>query len=237
MTTITINKWDEFNPRKDRQRHYWFRLNNDFFSSPDLCDLNMEQKWLWVCLLAHASRMGSATFEYKPSYFEKSFSLTKSKMDKALEELSKCGVVVVTERLPDGYQSVTERCPTIQNKQYNTNNTNKQLSAVAKLAPPENSPDDLLNCIPQETRARWVALYPDELFLKRELIKAHGYYVTDNPTKCPKSVKGWQRALSMWFERAWTWQAKNTKGKSNNVADLTAEDLARMMTGGPDESA
>lgn len=99
------------------------------------------------------------------------------------------------------------------------------VTAAAKLTAPDSSPESLIKLIPQETRDRWLALYGDDGFLKRELIKAHGYYVTDNPTKCPKSIRGWCTALSSWFERAWTWRAKNTQGQSQNWDEKKRQDL------------
>ena len=51
MATITINKWDEFQPRKDRKNHLWFRLENSIAFSRALHKLSADQKWFWVCLM------------------------------------------------------------------------------------------------------------------------------------------------------------------------------------------
>lgn len=49
---IVILKFDKYNPRKDRKRHSWFRVDNTIFL--DL-DLPPEQSWFWITLVAQAS--------------------------------------------------------------------------------------------------------------------------------------------------------------------------------------
>lgn len=84
------------------------------------------------------------------------------------------------------------------------------------------SVDQLLTLLPKETLLRWSQLYDDKDFLRREVTKAFGYYVQDNPKKCPKNKVGWCRALSSWFERGWSYRAKGIKGKGSEEAEADA---------------
>jgi hypothetical protein len=49
---IVILKFNKYNPRKDRKRHSWFRVDNTVF-----IDLSIppEQCWFWITLVAQAS--------------------------------------------------------------------------------------------------------------------------------------------------------------------------------------
>lgn len=68
----------------------------------------------------------------------------------------------------------------------------------------------LLAALPAKTLTRFRALYPDEEFIRRELIRAHGWY-TERPRQTPKTVRGWCSALSSWLERGWRFAGKSTK--------------------------
>ena len=85
-----------------------------------------------------------------------------------------------------------------------------------------NSVEELIGSLPKETLDRWGELYPDKDFLKRESLKAFGYYCHDNPKKRPASRSGWCRALGSWFERSWPNFAKSIPGKkrSGGFADV-----------------
>jgi hypothetical protein len=211
----------------------WFAMPNDILLHPDFMVITGAEfkAYIWICGVA--SKLNQDKIRVYPDLCARQVNITKNDVLRCIEKLEEKRwdrVACVSRDTQETHESHTTR----QDKTRQDKTKYKLLSAVAKLAPPENSPDELLNSIPLETRSRWVALYQDELFLKRELIKAHGYYVTDNPAKCPKSVKGWQRALSMWFERAWTWQAKNTKGKPKEV---TTEDILKSLEDNPNDVA
>jgi hypothetical protein len=62
--------------------------------------------------------------------------------------------------------------------------------------------DDLIAAIPAKSKQRWMQLYEDTEFLRRETIKAMAWY-ENNPRKYPKNLRGWVAALSSWFERSW----------------------------------
>lgn len=90
------------------------------------------------------------------------------------------------------------------NKNTYYSNAVVQNSHTAAKEPEEfNDPETLIQKIPKNTKSRWLALYNgDEEFLRREAIKAFGYY-ENNPRKKPKTLRGWTQALSSWFERGW----------------------------------
>ena len=60
---ITILNWDKYqremkggeNRRRSRD---WIALSTDLLHDPDLVELTVEQRWLWVAMLLHAGRVG-----------------------------------------------------------------------------------------------------------------------------------------------------------------------------------
>lgn len=103
ITSITINKWESFQPRKDRSNHTWFRVENTIAFSETLHGLSADQKWFWICLLAYASKKNSGEIAANWSYFETTFGVTTKRMKEALISIEAHGAVTLsydTERLP-----------------------------------------------------------------------------------------------------------------------------------------
>lgn len=122
---ITIKNWDTFQPRKDRGEHKWFRLENTIAYSETLDALTPDQRWFWVCLLAHASKKGTGTIEFNVPYFEKHFGVSEKQMRKAIEHFTAAGSITVdagNRETPTGYRSETNGTATDRQ----TDNTDKQ---------------------------------------------------------------------------------------------------------------
>lgn len=96
------------------------------------------------------------------------------------------------------------------------------LALPAKPSPTElvdlKSEAEVLNAVPDKTKARWVALYPDADFLRREALKAFNWY-ENNPKKRPKTIRGWSAALSSWFERGWRYHVKTIEANAGSNLD------------------
>ncbi len=110
MEIIRIINMDEYNPRKDRKRHVWFRVENTIAWGPKLFGLNPEQKWFWICLLALASHTQSDWVELDYAYLESTSKVSLENIKDALVHLENKGAIeiedvgnqVVTNRLPSG---------------------------------------------------------------------------------------------------------------------------------------
>lgn len=69
MEIIRILNMEEFNPRKDRKKHSWFRVDNTIVFSKKLHGLSPAQKWLWISIVALASADQRDFLEYDIKYF------------------------------------------------------------------------------------------------------------------------------------------------------------------------
>lgn len=236
MEVIKILNWEKFNPRKDRVRHHWFRVDNDIPFSKTLFGFEPDQKWLWICLLALASKSGKNEIELNEKYLAAHTGLKPSRLRQTIEAFKQHSMISITS--PLGNQSGTNGVlhnNTLHNVHNNTNSTDITSSTVAEAAPAVIEIDrselvsfenekTLIDSIPEATKQRWATLYPDKEFLLREVLKAFNWY-ENNPIKKPKKLRGWISALSSWFERGWpkhlkTIESKKAVGFSEN--EMTA---------------
>ena len=113
------------------------------------------------------------------------------------------------------------------NNNYNTNTTTVARSSRQRQQPMTfNSLDELLNSFDKETLRAWGSLYPDTEFLRRQALKAWEWYRV-NPIKTPKTIKGWHRAFSHWFESDWTKHIK-TINSNKPSSKIDIEDILRQ---------
>lgn len=76
---------DEYNPRKDRKKHVWFRMENTIPFSRNLNGLNPGQKWFWACLIAFASAEQRDWTEYDLGYFMKHVEIGEADVHAAIK--------------------------------------------------------------------------------------------------------------------------------------------------------
>lgn len=87
-----------------------------------------------------------------------------------------------------------------------------------------DSGQNLIEAFDPVTIATWVELYPDETYRRRELLRAWDYY-RSNIAKRPKTMRGWKRALSSWFERGWPKHVAKIPGHTRppSISEILAE--------------
>lgn len=126
---------------------------------------------------------------------------------------------------------------TLQNTTLQNNNTNTT-TAVARNSRHRQQPlkfnslDDLISSFDKETLNTWGELYPDANFIRRQSTKAWAWYRV-NPVKQPKTIKGWHRALSHWFESDWPKYIKTLDSHSPK----STIDIAQILKDLESESA
>lgn len=96
----------------------------------------------------------------------------------------------------------------------------KNSPQVAKAI--ELNENNFLEIIPASTLSRWSSLYPDQEFLRREVLKAMNW-CTVNPKKRPRAVNGWSRFLSSWFERGWVHHVKTIPSQKKSSLQILQE--------------
>lgn len=99
---------------------------------------------------------------------------------------------------------------------------NKPLSEIINF---ENE-TSLIAAIPNDCKERWAKIYPDQLFLNREVLKAFNWY-SANKKRMPKNLRGWIQALSSWFDRAWPKHTKSIQAvqpgfSENQISEILA---------------
>ncbi len=230
---ITILNFSDVMKRKDLKNPTWFAVDIDILTHQDFFKLTSEElrAWLWILIVAVRSKSEHVCLDFEHYEFE-----TRSDKKVILATIEKLDGKRL--RVRDPYRSRTESVhhttlqdKTLQNRTEEEEGTSLEPAQVELLpavppgtaVPPPPPPKVLISQIPAATLARWAALYPQD-FLQRELLKALNYYES-NPRKLPKTVGGWSRTLSSWFERGWEWAAKKYPG----VAPAGKVDIEQIL--------
>lgn len=145
---IKILNFEKFNPRKDRARHHWFRVENDISFSKDLFGLNPGQRWFWIFLLSLASKSQKNEIDFELEYLSIHSGLNIKQTAECLKLFEKRSMISIT-----GYQSVTNRGQTVSyitlhnSTEHNEHNNNAQIPA-RKLA--DSAFEDLYEKYPRK---------------------------------------------------------------------------------------
>jgi hypothetical protein len=94
-TTITINGWDKFNPRKDVRAASWFRLEHGFIEDPDFFDFSIEEKFCWIYLLSIAAKKRGSTFLLNANHAIRVCGIKRGSLDSALQKLQELQIIAV----------------------------------------------------------------------------------------------------------------------------------------------
>lgn len=89
MEVIRILNMEEYNPRKDRKKHSWFRVDNTIGWSKKLHGLDGDQRWFWIFLLSQASFAQTDCVEFDLSYLAEQSKVPEEKILTAIEHFKK----------------------------------------------------------------------------------------------------------------------------------------------------
>ena len=221
---VTVLNWDKYNRRsKDINRPFWFSMSNSMVEDPEFYDFSGDEFKAWIYVLSQASKKGQTEFWICSQHAEGASRIPPEAFASSLEKLQKLGhVLVLGDRAataPRPYRdrtaTATEQNRTEQDTTTTVVDKSTRVVAVvdrrAQVFEPRDE-SELVCGLSEKTRRRWAALYHDEVFCQREIIKAFGYY-ENNPRKKPKTVRGWTQALSSWLERSWTAHVRSIPGQ------------------------
>lgn len=113
--TLTINKWSDYQPRKDLITLTWFRVDTGLFNGQTYFLLKNEGIILFLFLLSEAAKDNKADISLSLDYIADKIKLKNDVILSSLKKLESLQLVHTS------VQNRTESSPTIQ-----TNNTNKQ---------------------------------------------------------------------------------------------------------------
>lgn len=237
MSTLNIEmkNWEKFNPRSDRANYTWFRLNNDFFD--ELFSLTSDEKILYIFLLTRASKKNNSAFDLDLNYVCAILQKSEREILKYIHGLTNHGVIMTAESrqkagmkpaesrhsaslLPATYETNVrdERNETNETNETRRTNTSTELEQVqhhGHFHETENPIlQKLLETVKPSTQSAWLAAYPDEEWIKGELLKAHAW-IDVNPRKTPKNFS---RFFGGWLARGWERYRKTIESKNPNTA-------------------
>lgn len=234
VVQIELRNWEKFNPRSDRANYSWFRLNNDFFD--ELFSLSSEQKIIYIFLLTRASKKNNPSFDLDINYASAILKLSDKTIIKQIQHLAELGVITPAESrqkagaepslLPATYET-NVRDETNVTRRTNTSIVLEQIQHDGGIKDQTGNPilENLLKLVKPSTQAAWLAAYPDQEWIKTELLKAHAW-IDVNPKKAPKHFP---RFMGNWLARGWeqyrkTLQSQNPKTAYKGIKAILDEE-------------
>lgn len=191
---LEIINFEKFNPRTDRKRHAWFRLDNDFINDEKLFKLSPLEKFVWIGLLAFRSKKMEQIFDLDLEYLADQLEVKKNIISSAIQKLSDSKALKIHETVTIGNHLVSTGSPT---NERTDERTNGRRPATA---------DD----ISEELKAQWIKTYKDEKWIDFEISAAKSW-ILSNPTKAPKS--DFKRFYNSWLKRGWENHRKTLQAK------------------------
>lgn len=161
LLQVEVNNWLEYNPRSDRKVYTWFRFQNDFFMNHKIHGLSDTSKLVWIFILCEASKNFGEAMNIDT--FLTSTLLRKNEADviKSIHELTRLGVITVTNKLPNGNSTNDTNVTNV------TNDTNEEIHCS------NSTPLVALRPEPEPLPAKTRRLNPAEQSLNAEIWKAY----------------------------------------------------------------
>lgn len=138
---IKINKWVDYNPRKDINAPTWFRFKHTFFENSSFYSFSSEERLSWVYILCERSKIiEDRFFTVNSEHFHRMTSFAFTVMKSACKKLEKNQTISI-RTVRGRYAGVIDPVPTRQDKteQDNTEQDNTEQeegeSAEQKLSP------------------------------------------------------------------------------------------------------
>jgi len=233
---IKITNWNKYNPKRAQVVYTWLKLSNDLPTDQKLFGLTAAQKHGWVVLLCIASKQNNGVIKLGPKPYEYFGQLSGLKKDEVLELLNYIKEMdLATLKYTGIHSDVSDE---------RTRQTKKERNATHSLPiqPPKQSVTPrhtelcnidlihtsligdtesgiLLKNISFKTQERWIKLFEDPEYIKREIIKMI-IWLEDNAHKRPRSKSGVSRFMTRWLNSGWENHRKGLQ--SNRGLDMDA---------------
>lgn len=87
MVEVTIRNFSAYHGRREPNvKSQWFRMNHSIITDPEITELSVNERWLWIVLLATASRKNSAKVLMAPATMGTMCDLTEAEVLEALDK-------------------------------------------------------------------------------------------------------------------------------------------------------
>lgn len=129
--TITVIKWEKYNPRKDIKHPTWFALSNRLLEDPDLFDFDPLEFKAYLYILCQASQKNQPNVTVNFAHAERVSNVSKKWIFAACDKLVKIGVLSIDE--DPRTQSERARTESVRDRQTDRQ-TNTTTGGVGELA-------------------------------------------------------------------------------------------------------
>jgi hypothetical protein len=149
---IEVVGLEEYNPRIDRKKHSWFRIDNDIAHSYKLSKLTPDQKWFYVCVIGFANSSNSKRVPLDLGWLHKETGVARKAIEGAIKILCDNSLLTLTGNrlVTDREPLVTERGPTDRQ----TDITDRQ-TETADAEPATAAESDELGLTPKILAQAW----------------------------------------------------------------------------------
>ena len=190
--TITVSKWEEYNPRKDLKSMPWFRIAADIGYSPTLYKLPVEAKWLWIFILSTCAKNISDTIEMEIDYLADYSDVSAENIKKYLTEFERRKLILLnpieSDRIRssqigvilDDQESVPKRRG--ENGEENREEESRGDESAVAPTPPDFFKDFIFKDCPKTKLTLWASKF-DHDFILEELPKVKDWIKTKPPKK------------------------------------------------------
>lgn len=233
---INILNWEKYNKGLKRG-HKCVLISTRFLDDAKVASLPQGGKLLYLSLLLACGEVTSSSIEASHEVLVRSAGGCGQHVVRLLDQMQSLRLLtwskneVFLNRIEEKGIEKKRKEEKIVSTQSSSAGVEKSTSAEAvsrsALILVVNE-QDLISKIPKATLDRWSALYPEQKFIHREVLRAFNWY-ENNQKKKPKTIRGWVQALSSWFERSWP-QYQKTIEATKNVG-LSETQLTAILKG------
>ncbi len=92
---LSIQNWEKYNPRSDRNASIWFRMEKSILTSQDLFGLTASQKWVWVGIMCMACNAQGKKFGINPNWLAHESGANVEDVEIAIKHLESREIAIV----------------------------------------------------------------------------------------------------------------------------------------------
>jgi hypothetical protein len=237
---LQVLNFETYNPRKDRTRHHYSRIENDIWES--LHDLDSNSKLLFIFLITNATKYRNS-HEISNGFVSLSLdfiqTFTKVRPSSILVSLSRLEEKQLVKVL-SGNQAVTKRGPREEKRReekeekrreektphaeiiekpkleiISSQVANANLRGCIESFKGNENVERLLAEVKHDVQKAWLQTYPTREWIFDELLKANTWIIT-NPHKKPKQFA---RFMTNWLNRGFENYRKNLPSNFGMTSD------------------
>lgn len=128
--TIKILKWDQYNPRKDFKKPFWFALSNRLVEDEDFFSFNHGEFKTWIYILSKASQKPSSEISVNLDHSERVSNISKKDFISSIEKLEQLQMITVSRTHDERDTNVASTLQTNKHPQNTTGQTNNIVASV-----------------------------------------------------------------------------------------------------------